>query len=437
MHFERLRRAYGGYLDWALDHRTARDRWFRRVRRRIARRCSSRSWGATSFPSVDAGQIRFHVRAPPGTRIEETERIFARVEDDVQSVIPAERARDRCIDNIGLPDQRHQPGARRSVDDLVGRRRDARSSSAEKHAPTADYVEGAARALRAMTFPRSTFFFLAPDITTQVLNFGLSAPIDVQIVGPLGNQREGLRDRARICATEIAGGPRRGRRAPCAGRRPARAAASNVDRVEASQQGLTPARRRQRRAGLAELERAGRAQLLARPEEGRAVPRRRADAAVPDRLDGGARRDAGPRAGRSRAADARQPRDPRAATQTPVNITHYNALSTFDVLANVAGRRPRLGRRTRWTGSSTDAKQDLPRGTSHRRARPGREHERELPRARPTASLRGDRARLPAHGRQLPVVARPADHLDGAARRARRASSGCSSRPTRRSRCPR
>ena len=106
--FERLREGYRGAAG-AGRWRTAR--WLRR----LLRGCSCVGSlplvpcvGRDFFPAVDAGQIRLHVRAPPGTRIEETERIFGRVEDEIRAMIPA-RELATILDNIGLPLQRHQP----------------------------------------------------------------------------------------------------------------------------------------------------------------------------------------------------------------------------------------------------------------------------------------------------------------------------------------
>ena len=145
--------------------------------------------GSDFFPSVDAGELRLHVRAPPGTRIEETARLFAKVEDHVRHVIPPAEL-DTVIQDIGVPISGinlvlGDPSMVSSADGelLVAMKPD--------HAPTAGYV----RALRedlARSFPGSTFFFLPADISSQVLSFGLSAPIDVRITGPASNEKANL-----------------------------------------------------------------------------------------------------------------------------------------------------------------------------------------------------------------------------------------------------
>ncbi len=141
--------------------------------------------GRDFFPATDAGQIKLHVRAPAGTRIEETERIFASVENTIRQDIPAHDLAN-VIDNIGLPISSintalGDPSMISSADGEI------LISLKEDHRPTAEYI----RKLRAdlkKSFPSIGFFFLAADISTQVLNFGLSAPIDIQLAGPLPNQ---------------------------------------------------------------------------------------------------------------------------------------------------------------------------------------------------------------------------------------------------------
>jgi multidrug efflux pump subunit AcrB len=141
--------------------------------------------GQDFFPQVDAGQIRLHVRAPAGTRIEETERYFAAVEDSIRGVIPPAELTD-LIDNIGLP----YAGLNLAMSDsaTIGEFDGEILVSLRpgEHASSWDYI----RTLRARLnreFPQLTFFFQPADIVGQILNFGLPAPIDVQVVGPLTN----------------------------------------------------------------------------------------------------------------------------------------------------------------------------------------------------------------------------------------------------------
>lgn len=136
--------------------------------------------GRDFFPVIDGGQIQLHVRAPAGTRIESTERIFQAVEDKIREVVPASD-RQLIVDNIGLPSRPYNlafaDGSTIGINDgviLVALR--------EGHKPTADYVRKL-REVLPKAFPESTFYFQSADIVTQILNFGLPAQIDVRTVG--------------------------------------------------------------------------------------------------------------------------------------------------------------------------------------------------------------------------------------------------------------
>jgi multidrug efflux pump subunit AcrB len=136
--------------------------------------------GRDFFPAIDGGQIQLHVRAPAATRIEATERIFQEVEDKIREVIP-ERERDLIVDDIGVPERVYNlaftDGSTINVNDGI-----ILVSLKEGHPPTADYVRRLREVLPA-AFPSATFYFQAADMTTQILNFGLPAQIDVRIVG--------------------------------------------------------------------------------------------------------------------------------------------------------------------------------------------------------------------------------------------------------------
>ncbi|MBO0719070.1 MAG: efflux RND transporter permease subunit, partial [Rhizobiales bacterium] len=136
--------------------------------------------GRDFFPVIDGGQIQLHVRAPAGSRIENTEKIFQEVENKIREVIPdSERA--LIVDNIGLPARSYNlafsDGSTIGVNDGV-----ILVSLKEGHKPTADYVRKLREVLPA-SFPEDTFYFQAADIVTQILNFGLPAQIDVRTVG--------------------------------------------------------------------------------------------------------------------------------------------------------------------------------------------------------------------------------------------------------------
>jgi multidrug efflux pump subunit AcrB len=136
--------------------------------------------GRDFFPAIDGGQIKLHVRAPAGTRIEATERIFQEVEDKIREVIPA-RDRDLIVDDIGVPQRVYNlaftDGSTISVNDGV-----ILISLKEGHAPTAGYVRRL-REVLPVAFPSATFYFQSADMITQILNFGLPSQIDVRVVG--------------------------------------------------------------------------------------------------------------------------------------------------------------------------------------------------------------------------------------------------------------
>jgi len=178
-HFERFRSAYVALLGRAL----ARKKLVlaAMVATVAASAVAAAFLGRDFFPRVDAGQFRLHVRAPDGTRIEETERYFTQAEDIIRQVIPADEL-ETIIDNIGLPNG--STGLAFSDTATVGTA-DGEILVAmhpERHGSTWAYVrEIRARLNREM--PNCTFFTQPSDIVGQILNFGLPAPIDLQIAG--------------------------------------------------------------------------------------------------------------------------------------------------------------------------------------------------------------------------------------------------------------
>jgi multidrug efflux pump subunit AcrB len=136
--------------------------------------------GRDFYPAIDGGMIQLHVRAPPGTRIETTDQIFQKVEDKIRQVIP-KKDLDLIVDNIGVPARSYNwafaDGTSIAVNDGV-----IMVSLNEGHAPTADYVRKLRQVLPA-AFPEDLFYFQPADMATQILNFGLTAQIDVRTVG--------------------------------------------------------------------------------------------------------------------------------------------------------------------------------------------------------------------------------------------------------------
>jgi multidrug efflux pump subunit AcrB len=176
--FERFRAAYTGLLDWTLDHRGVVFTGF------MAFALGSLGliylMGSDFFPTVDSGQIRLHARAAAGTRIEKTEMIFADIENEIRSIIPGKEL-ETILDNIGLPNGGFNLGFgdNPSIGTSDG---DILISLTPDHTSTAIYTEQLRKRLH-QRFPDLVFFFEAANITNQILNFGLPAPIDVQVTG--------------------------------------------------------------------------------------------------------------------------------------------------------------------------------------------------------------------------------------------------------------
>ena len=137
--------------------------------------------GEDFFPQVDAGQMRLHVRCPPGTRIETTQADFAQVETAIRQIVGNDQI-DVILDNIGLP----YSGINIALSDsaTVGPMDgEILISLNKKHTPTAEHMKDLRRDL-PKRFPSMEFFFQPADIVNQVLNFGQPAPIDIRITGP-------------------------------------------------------------------------------------------------------------------------------------------------------------------------------------------------------------------------------------------------------------
>jgi len=144
--------------------------------------------GQDFFPNTDSGQFILHLRAKSGTRIEETAKLSDQVETSIRRTIP-ERELDSVADNIGLPYS--SINYMHSTSGLIGAGdADILVSLNENHHPTAAYMRELRKQLPEQ-FPGTSFYFLPADITTQILNFGLPAPVDIQIEGAdtEGNRR--------------------------------------------------------------------------------------------------------------------------------------------------------------------------------------------------------------------------------------------------------
>lgn len=185
-HFERLREAYSRTLERCLHHRRVFLLAF--IAACLVSLAFLIPWlGQDFFPTVDAGSFKLHVRGPTGMRIENTAFLCDSIEKVIRREIP-ESEMGSIIDNIGLPYSginlsysNSAPIGPADADILV--------TLAPEHHPTGDYIRQLRLSL-ARDFPGVTFAFLPSDMVTQILNFGLPSPIDIQVIG---NDLEGNR----------------------------------------------------------------------------------------------------------------------------------------------------------------------------------------------------------------------------------------------------
>ncbi|MGI4876847.1 MAG: efflux RND transporter permease subunit, partial [Janthinobacterium lividum] len=176
--FSRIRTSYGGLLERALAGRGIFMIGFMAVV--LASFLLVPFLGSNFFPSVDAGQITMHVRAPIGSRIEDTAAEFDLIQRRLRQLIPPSQLAS-VVDNIGLPVSSintvyNNSGTIGSQDG------DILVALTKEHRPTAEYIALLRRQL-PKDFPGTTFAFLPADITSQILNFGAPAPIDIQVTG--------------------------------------------------------------------------------------------------------------------------------------------------------------------------------------------------------------------------------------------------------------
>jgi CzcA family heavy metal efflux pump len=200
-YFERLRNWYFGLLRFCLVNRTA---FLLSIVAFWA--CSIAllyPWlGQDFFPSVDGGQFKLHVRAHTGTRIEDTARLCDQIEQVIRREIPPAEL-DTVIDNLGIPYSglnlsysNSAPVGTADADILV--------SLKENHRPTADYTHKLREKLTA-AFPGTEFYYLPTDMVSQILNFGLPAQIDIQLVGQQLDQNRVLAEQMMQQISQVSG----------------------------------------------------------------------------------------------------------------------------------------------------------------------------------------------------------------------------------------
>jgi multidrug efflux pump subunit AcrB len=177
--FNRFRDSYRNYLAWAVHRPVLTVAFFAILL--VFSLALFPNLGMDFFPQVDAGQMRLHVRAPAGSKLEDTQADFARVEHTIRQIVGNDQV-DVVLDNIGLP----YSGINIALSDTstVGPMDgEILISLKEKHTPTAAHMADLRREL-PRRFPGMQFFFQPADIVNQVLNFGQPAPVDIRVSGP-------------------------------------------------------------------------------------------------------------------------------------------------------------------------------------------------------------------------------------------------------------
>jgi multidrug efflux pump subunit AcrB len=198
--FESFREKYRNALAWTLSESVATIAAFAILM--VGSICLFPLLGRDFFPQVDAGQMRLHVRAPPGTRLEKTQQYFADVEAEIRRLIGNDQI-NVMLDNIGLP----YSGINIALSDsaTVGPMDgEILISLNKKHKPTAQFIAQLRQALPAH-FAQLQFFFQPADIVDQVLNFGQPAPIDVRISGPDQTEAFGVASKIARDLTKVPG----------------------------------------------------------------------------------------------------------------------------------------------------------------------------------------------------------------------------------------
>ena len=200
-YFEKIRNWYHGVLHICLEHRaifllSIAAFWVISIG-------ALYPWlGQDFFPSVDGGQFKLHVRAHTGTRVEDTARLCDQIEDTIRKEIPSQEL-GTIIDNIGIPYSGLNLSYSNSA--TVGTAdADIQVTLAEKHRPTGEYTHALRDKLRQQ-FPGTEFYYLPTDMVSQILNFGLPAQIDVQVVGQAIDQDHELAEHMMQQISQIPG----------------------------------------------------------------------------------------------------------------------------------------------------------------------------------------------------------------------------------------
>ena len=366
--------------------------------------------GRNFFPAVDAGQISLHVRAPVGTRIEETAALFDHIENRIRQVIPADQL-DTIVDNIGLP----VSGINRAYSNTGGvgpQDGDILVTLKEGHHPTAGFVKTLREQL-PQDFPGSSFAFLPADIVSQILNFGSPAPIDVQVAG---SNTRGNEAYARMLVARLSKIPGLADvRLQQASNYPEYAV--TVDRAQASRLGITE--NDVTRSLSVNL--AGSSQVAPtfwlNPQEWRVLSDRGAVTAISRQHHRAARQSANYRHRVRQLPDASGARHAAPRTQPRAGLALCGAAGVRR-LCDATGSRSRCGRRRYRPATGPDQK-PVAQGRERGDARTGGDDEHRLHRPDPRPRGRGH-PDLSVDRRELPELDRSAGDRVRPARRARR-----------------
>lgn len=176
--FERLQAIYADHLEAVLSNR--KRAFTVAVALMVTPLLLAPFVGRDFFPEVDAGQFRLHVRATPGMRIEETKRLFTAVAQAIRETVPQDEI-DLVLENVGRPSQPFNLafGDGATIGTFDG---EIAVNLKKEHGPTAEYVRMLRERLPKQ-FPGTTFYFQPANMVSQILNFGLPAPINVQVAG--------------------------------------------------------------------------------------------------------------------------------------------------------------------------------------------------------------------------------------------------------------
>jgi CzcA family heavy metal efflux pump len=200
-YFEKLRDWYHGMLNICLEHRGGF--LIGIVAFWVISITILYPWlGQDFFPSVDGGQFKLHVRAHTGTRVEDTARLCDQIEDTIRKEIPPQEL-GTIIDNIGIPYSGLNLSYSNSATVGTGDA-DILVTLAEKHRSTGDYTHQLRDKL-TQQFPGTEFYYLPTDMVSQILNFGLPAQIDVQVIGQAVEQDHTLAEHMMQQISHIAG----------------------------------------------------------------------------------------------------------------------------------------------------------------------------------------------------------------------------------------